>query len=92
MATAAAAVGDGGRGGAIARLDGGPELGEKGRGVEGILVRPLPWAEVERGGGSAVAGGARWIWWAVAALGAREEAVRRWRRLWSSEARREAYL
>ena len=28
----------------------------------------------------------------AAALGAREEAVRRWRRLWSSEARMEAYL
>ena len=54
----AAAV-DGDRGGATAELGGGPELGEKGKGGKGILMRPLPWVEVKRGGGSAVVGGAR---------------------------------
>ena len=66
----AAAV-DGDRGGTTVELGGGPELGEKGKGGKGVLMRPLPWAEVKRGGGSAVAGGARRLWSAVAALGAR---------------------
>ena len=64
-------LGHGHYGGATAELGGGPELGEKGKGGKGVLMRPLPWAEVKRGGGSAVAGGVRPRWWAVAALGAR---------------------
>ena len=56
LATAAV---DGDHGGATAELGGGQELGEKGKGGKGVLMRPLPWAEVKRGGGSAVAGGAR---------------------------------
>ena len=36
-----------------------------GRGSGEILLRPLPWAEMARGGGSAVAGGdgRQWWWW-----------------------------
>ena len=54
----ATAAGDADRGGATVELGGGPELGEKGKGGKGVLMRPLPWAQVKRGGGSVVAGGA----------------------------------
>ena len=66
-----AAAGGGDCGGGAARLDGGPGFGEKGEGTSGVLLLPLPWEEVAQGGGSAVAGGAPRLWWAVAALGAR---------------------
>ena len=39
----ATAAGDGDRGGATVELGGGPELGKKGKGGEGIQLRPLPW-------------------------------------------------
>ena len=50
-------AGGGGRGGAFAGLGGGRELGEKGKGGEGILLRPLPWAEVARASLATKAGG-----------------------------------
>jgi hypothetical protein len=43
----ATAVGDGDRCDAIVELGGGPELGKKWKGGEGILLRPLPWEEAE---------------------------------------------
>ena len=52
-----AAAGDDDRGGATVELGGGPELGKKGKGGEGILLRPLPWAEVARGSLATKAGG-----------------------------------
>ena len=81
-----AAAGGDGRSDAVAGLDGGPELGEKGKGTSGFLLRPLPRAEVTQGGGSAVVGEARRLWRAVAALGARGGG-QRWRsalRWWGS--------
>jgi len=47
----------GGRGGAAAELDGSQGEGGNGEESEGDLLRPSPWAEVERGGGSAAACG-----------------------------------
>ena len=66
----------------------------RGKGREG-LGEPVPHLDLGRGAvrRSVHGGGRRATEVSVAAaLGAREEAVRRWRRLWSSEARREAYL
>ena len=56
-ATRAAAVSGGSYGGAAAELDGSQGEGGNGEESEGNLLRPSPWAEVERGGGSAVACG-----------------------------------
>ena len=55
-----AAAGGHGRGGAPAGLDGGRKLGETREGGEEALLRPLPWAEVARGGLATKAGGSGW--------------------------------
>ena len=44
------AAGGGERGSGAAKLVGGPDLGEKGKGTSGALLPTLVWAGVQRGG------------------------------------------
>ena len=65
---------------------------EKGEEEEKVRFPYLARAGVQWGGLATVTDGGGGGVCEAAALGAREEAVRRWRRLWNSEARMEAYL
>ena len=65
---------------------------EKGKEEEKVRFPYLARAGVQWGGLATVTDGGGGDVCEAAALGAREEAVRRWRRPWSSEARMEAYL
>ena len=68
------AAGGGERGSGAAKLVGGPDLGEKGKGTSGALLPTLVWARVQRGGSSMAAGVLGWRQWWAEALGAQEEA------------------
>ena len=65
---------------------------EKGEEEEKVCFPYLARAGVQWGGLATVTDGGGGGVCEAAALGAREEAVRRWRRPWGSEARRKAYL
>ena len=65
---------------------------EKAKEEEKVRFPYLARAGVQWGGLATVTDGDGEDVCEAAALGARERLVRRWRRLWTSEARREAYL